>query len=100
MPSGTSPRRRTGALDKAELEVLSSFGSVEGLLLPTADGGGMHSGAITMDDSSITTATLEQVDEEILVSTASDEALEAAAGTERRANDTLLEGSTLYYGCC
>jgi hypothetical protein len=35
-----------------------------------------------MNDTSITTATLDQTDEEILTSTVSDEALEAAGGTE------------------
>jgi hypothetical protein len=38
-----------------------------------------------MDDTSTTTATLDQADEEILTYTVSDEALEAAAGTERGA---------------
>jgi hypothetical protein len=38
-----------------------------------------------MDDPT-TTATLDQADEEILTYTASDEALEAAAGTERAPN--------------
>lgn len=36
-----------------------------------------------MDKSSTTTATLDQTDEEILTYTASDEALEAAAVTEK-----------------
>jgi hypothetical protein len=36
-----------------------------------------------MDDPSTTTATLDQADEDILTYTVSDEALEAAAGTER-----------------
>jgi hypothetical protein len=36
-----------------------------------------------MNDSSNTAAGLDQADEEILTYTASDEALEAAAGTER-----------------
>jgi hypothetical protein len=35
-----------------------------------------------MDNSSTTTATLDQADEEILTCTVSDEALEVAAGTE------------------
>jgi hypothetical protein len=35
-----------------------------------------------MDDTSATTATLDQADEDILTYTVSDEALEAAAGTE------------------
>jgi hypothetical protein len=35
-----------------------------------------------MDDTSSTTATLDQTDEEILTSTVSDEALEAAAGAK------------------
>jgi hypothetical protein len=41
----------------------------------------------SMDDSSIT-AALDQADEEILTYTASDAALEAAAGTERGANSS------------
>jgi hypothetical protein len=40
-------------------------------------------GAIPMDDTSTTIATLDQTDEDILTYTVSDEALEAAAGTER-----------------
>jgi hypothetical protein len=36
-----------------------------------------------MNDTSSTTATLDQADEEILTASVSDEALEAAAGTER-----------------
>ncbi len=36
-----------------------------------------------MDDISTTTAKLDETDEEILTDTACDEALEAAAGTER-----------------
>jgi hypothetical protein len=36
-----------------------------------------------MDDSSSTTATLDQADEDILTYEVSDEALEAAAGTDR-----------------
>jgi hypothetical protein len=39
-------------------------------------------GAIRMDDTSIPTATHDQVDEDFLSYTVSDEALEAAAGTE------------------
>ena len=35
-----------------------------------------------MDDTSITTAALDLADEDILIYTVSDEALEAAAGTE------------------
>jgi hypothetical protein len=35
-----------------------------------------------MNETSTTTATLDQTDEEILTSTVSDEALEAAGGTE------------------
>ena len=46
-----------------------------------------------MDDTSTTTATLDQADEEILTYTVSDEALEVAARTER--GDTLA-----YYFCC
>jgi hypothetical protein len=43
------------------------------------------------------TARLEQTEEEILTYTVSDEALEAAAGTERGAQRTL--GASLQ-GCC
>jgi len=38
-----------------------------------------------MDNTSTTTGTLDQTDEDILTYTVSDEALEAAAGTERGA---------------
>ena len=38
-----------------------------------------------MDNSNTTADTLDQADEEILDTIASDEALEATAGTERRA---------------
>jgi len=38
-----------------------------------------------MNNSSTTTGTIERTDEEILTYTVSDEALEAAAGTERGA---------------
>jgi hypothetical protein len=38
-----------------------------------------------MDDSSTTTANLDRADEDILTCTVSDEAVEAAAGTERMA---------------
>jgi hypothetical protein len=38
-----------------------------------------------MDNASTTTGTLDQADEDILTYTVSDEALEAAAGTERGA---------------
>jgi hypothetical protein len=37
-----------------------------------------------MDNTSTSTGTLDQTDEDILTYTVSDEALEAAAGTERR----------------
>jgi hypothetical protein len=39
-----------------------------------------------MNNSSTTTGTIDRTDEEILTYTVSDEALEAAAGTERGAN--------------
>jgi len=39
----------------------------------------------SMDNTSTTTGTLDQTDEDILTYTVSDEALEAAAGTERGA---------------
>ena len=51
-----------------------------------------------MDKSSTTTATLGQVDEEIVIYTVSDEALEAAAGTE---GGRFTVGYSSYsYGCC
>jgi hypothetical protein len=53
-----------------------------------------------MDNSSTTTGTLDQTDEDILTYTVSDEALEAAAGTERGAALGFLptRGTLLY--CC
>lgn len=52
-----------------------------------------------MDESSTTTATLDQADDEILTCTVSDEALEAAAaGTGMRAGDTLL--TLIRRQCC
>jgi hypothetical protein len=42
-----------------------------------------------MEDTSTTTATLDQADEEILTYTVPDEALEAAAGTVAEAARTL-----------
>jgi hypothetical protein len=47
-------------------------------------GGNTRDGAMPMNDTSITTATLDQTDEEILAITVSDEALEAAAGSMER----------------
>ena len=40
-----------------------------------------------MDDT--TSDTLDQIDEDVLTYTVSDDALEAAAGTERGARDTM-----------
>jgi hypothetical protein len=51
-----------------------------------------------MDDPT-TTATLDQADEEILTYTASDEALEAAAGIERGARPTVLNSAPVCYYC-
>ena len=46
------------------------------------------------------TINLDQADEDVLTPTVSDEALEAAAGTERVA-DTLMAYETLgWRGCC
>jgi hypothetical protein len=53
-----------------------------------------------MNDSSNTTAELDQADEEILAYTVSDEALEAAAGTERGANYTQPPLLTRHGVCC
>jgi hypothetical protein len=50
-----------------------------------------------MDDPT-TTATLDQADEDILTYTASDEALEAAAGTER--GQPPVTGPTNRVECC
>lgn len=46
-----------------------------------------------MDDSSTITVTLDQTDEEILTSTVSDEALEAAAGPENGAAPSTNPGN-------
>jgi hypothetical protein len=51
-----------------------------------------------MDDTSTTTSALDQTDEDILTSTPSDEALEAAAGTEERRRTALPPHSISY--CC
>lgn len=57
-----------------------------------------------MDNSSTATAAREQTDEEILTCTVSDEALEAAAGTETSPNaaSTVYHSSTYNGGtyCC
>jgi hypothetical protein len=50
-----------------------------------------------MDETSSTTATLDQADEEILAYDASDEALEVAAGTER---GVLLTFYRFFTHCC
>jgi hypothetical protein len=52
-----------------------------------------------MDNSSTTTGTLDQTDKEILSYTVSDEALEAAAGTER-GTLTFISCSTCTFGSC
>jgi hypothetical protein len=51
-----------------------------------------------MGDSSTTTTDLDQTDEGILTYTVSDEALEAAAGTERGATVSSAAGSI--FSCC
>ena len=55
-----------------------------------------------MDDTSITTATLDQADEEILTATLSDEALEAAACTETGRPFPSASPGTVspWYSCC
>ncbi len=50
-----------------------------------------------MDDSSTTTANLDQANEEILTYTVSDEALEAAANTERIAT---IPTPGMTFHCC
>jgi hypothetical protein len=52
-----------------------------------------------MDDFSITTATIDQAEEEILTHAMSDEALEAAAGTDRGAYFTVVSGWLIFW-CC
>jgi hypothetical protein len=54
-----------------------------------------------MDDSSTTTATLDQADEKILTTTVSDEALEAASGTERGVAYTIIlyTANGCLFGC-
>jgi hypothetical protein len=54
-----------------------------------------------MNNSSTTTGTIDRTDEEILTYTVSDEALEAAAGTERGAlPESRLWFSVPVVGCC
>jgi hypothetical protein len=54
-----------------------------------------------MDDTSTTTATLDQADEEILTYTVSDEALEAAAGTGRGVPTVpMLSARSLLFAAC
>jgi hypothetical protein len=53
-----------------------------------------------MNDTSSTTATLDQADEEILTTTVSDETLEAAAGTERGGNFLHPTLSSTFNYCC
>jgi hypothetical protein len=53
-----------------------------------------------MGDSSTTTTDLDQADEEILTYTVSDEALEAAARTERGARPTFLRPTHGGHYCC
>jgi len=54
-----------------------------------------------MTDDNNTTAGLDQADEDILSYAVSDEALEAAAGTERGVNAAfLLETISGIFGCC
>jgi hypothetical protein len=52
-----------------------------------------------MDHISSTTATLDQTDEDILTTTVSDAALEAAAGMQRGALSTALPPHSHNY-CC
>jgi hypothetical protein len=56
---------------------------------------------LPMTDDNNTTAGLDQADEDILSYAVSDEALEAAAGTERGVNAAfLLETISGIFGCC
>jgi hypothetical protein len=57
----------------------------------------MGKGKIVMDHSSTTADNLEQAEEEILVDTISDEALEAAAGPE---SGPSTPPATWHYGFC
>jgi hypothetical protein len=51
-----------------------------------------------MDDQNNTTGSFE-ADEDILTSTVSDEAIEAAAGIERGARPTVLNSAPVCYVC-
>ena len=53
-----------------------------------------------MDESSTTTGTLDQIDEDMLTYTLSDEALEAAAGTERGPSLLITGYPTSYLAAC
>jgi hypothetical protein len=53
-----------------------------------------------MDDPNNTTDNLDQADEEILTYTASDEALEAAAGIESQNNTVLVGSGIAGWPCC
>jgi hypothetical protein len=53
-----------------------------------------------MDNSSTTIATLDQTDEDILNYTVSDEALQAAAGTERGSHILFTSVPTHPHFCC
>jgi hypothetical protein len=57
-------------------------------------------GASPMGDTSTTDATLDRTDEDILASTVSDEALEAAAGTTRMFTAMITDCPTLIAACC
>lgn len=53
-----------------------------------------------MDDTSTTTAPLDRAEEEMLVHEVTDEALEAAAGTQREFTALLTDCRTLIASCC
>jgi hypothetical protein len=53
-----------------------------------------------MTDDNSTTAGLDQADEEILTYTLSDEALEAASGTERAGATQFASASIHTWPCC
>ena len=53
-----------------------------------------------MGDTSITDATLDQIDEGILTHEVSDEALEIAAGTAAFFTASITDCPTIYASCC
>lgn len=63
-------------------------------------GGAGGKGAGPMDDTSTTTANLDQADAEILTDEVSDEALEAAAGVDWGASYMATTNNSYHPRCC